>query len=100
MKTEMLKDLLSSKGNTSSMRWAFYWCNKISWTLAFIAVAGVLIIGAYGIYTGKSLSDIAPYASAVLIGAASIIGAIMAAANIGKAAQSHAEHKENNIDIQ
>jgi hypothetical protein len=100
MKKELLKDLLSSKGSLSSMRWAFVWSNKICWSIGIVAVLGVLIIGGYAVYNDKDLAGIAPYASAVLIGAASIIGAIMAAVNIGKAAQSHAENKAEKNDIQ
>ena len=98
---DFMKELLSSTGKISSMRWAFVWSNKICWSIGIIAVSGVLIIGGYAVYNDKDLAGIAPYASAVLIGAASIIGAIMAAVNIGKAAQSHAENKEvkNENDI-
>jgi hypothetical protein len=95
MKPEELKEFLSSTGKISSMRWAFLWSNRISWLLACLSIIGSVAIGIYASIKNKSLTDIAPYVSALLIGTAGIIGSILATANAGKSIQAHAEKKRS-----
>jgi hypothetical protein len=89
------KEILSSHGKISSMRWGFYHSHRVCWFLAIIAVVGNIIIAGWSLYKGVSLETVAPYISAFFLGVAALIGAILGAANVGKSVQSMAEHGKN-----